>query len=108
MFWKVWVYNITIMDFFIKQPAETVFIATILIYAILVVFVTRWFSRSNNQVAHENFPKTVKHITEGFVSIVIFVLLFYLASTGILPKDVLITLVSVFATAGFLSFRNKD
>lgn len=97
------------MDSFFNQHAiEVVFVSIILIYAILVGCVTYWYSRSGHNAAHENFPKAVKHITEGFVSIVIFLLLFYLATNGILPKEVLITLVSVFATAGFLSFRSRE
>src|SRR3989338_6936849 len=91
-----------------QHTTETVFILIIFIYAVLLGCVTFWYSRSGHNAAHENFPKAVKHITEGFVSIVIFLLLFYLATNGILPKEVLITLVSVFATAGFLSFRNRE
>lgn len=97
------------MDNFINQHAiEVVFVSIILIYAILLGCVAYWYSRSGHNAAHENFPKAVKHITEGFVSILIFVLLFYLATNEILPKEVLITLVSVFATAGFLSFRSRE
>jgi hypothetical protein len=87
---------------------EYVFVITIAIYAVVLAAATFWYARSGHQAAHENFPKAIKHITQGFVSIILFLLLFYLATKGILPKDVLITLVSVFATAGFLSFRNKD
>lgn len=97
------------MDFLIHYPMETVFVATLVIYALLIGFVNYWYSKSNDQkTAHENLPKTVKHITAGFVSIIVFLFLFYLATTGAIPKEVLITLVSVFATAGFLSFRSKD
>lgn len=87
---------------------ESVFILSLIIYAILLGVVSFWYSKSNDQrTAQENLPKTVKHITEGFVGIIIFLLLFYLATTGIMPKEVLITLVSVFTTAGFLSLRSK-
>lgn len=68
-----------------------------------------WYSKSDDQrTAQENLPKTVKHITEGFVTLILFLFLFYLSNSGLLPKEVLITLVSVFATAGFLTFRSKD
>lgn len=88
---------------------ELVFIASLVIYAILVGITCFWYSKSKDQrTAQENLPKTVKHITEGFVAIIIFLLLFYLAVSKIMPQDVLITLVSVFATAGFLSFRGKE
>lgn len=90
-----------------QHSTETVFVIALVIYAILLAAVSYWYSRSGHQVAHENFPKTVRHITEGFVSIIVFLLLFHLAVTEILPKEVLITLVSVFATAGFLSLRSK-
>lgn len=96
------------MDFFTQHPTETVFVIALLIYGITLAVASFWYSKSGHQVAHENFPKVVKHITEGFVSIVIFLLLFYLAVTGLIPKEVLITLVSVFATAGFLSIKGKD
>ena len=87
---------------------EWVFVITLAIYSIALAFVSFFYSKSKDQrTAQENLPKTIKHITEGFVSIVIFLLLFYLATTGKLPMEVLITLVSVFATAGFLTFKNK-
>lgn len=95
------------IEFLTKHPTETVFIITLLIYGATLAIASFWYSKSGHQVAHENFPKVVKHITEGFVSIVIFLLLFYLAVTGLIPKEVLITLISVFATAGFLSIKGK-
>ncbi len=97
------------MDFLSKHGIEIVFVITLITYATLVRKVSSDTAQSkDSRVAHENFPKAVKHITAGFVTIVIFLLLYYLAATGILPKEVLITLVSVFATAGFLSFRAKE
>lgn len=95
------------LEFLAQHPTEVVFIATLVIYTALLAVVTYWYSKSGDQVAHENFPKAIKHINEAFVSIIIFLLLFYLAWVGILPEDVLITLVSVFATAGFLSIKDK-
>jgi len=96
------------MDFLTQHPTETVFIITLLIYGVTLAFASRWYSKSGHRVAHENFPKVVKHITEGFVSIVLFLFLFYLAVKRLIPTEVLITLVSVFATAGFLTLKNKD
>ena len=88
---------------------EIVFLIALVIYGLLLGFVTFIYSRSQDQrTAQENLPKTIKHITEGFVGIVVFLLLFYLATKGKLPTDVLITLVAVFTTAGFLNLRNKN
>ncbi len=96
------------MEFLNQHPTETVFVITLLIYGTTLAIVSYWYSKSQDQrTAHENLPKTIKHITEGFVSIVVFLLLFYLAVNGLIPKDVLITLISVFATAGFLSIKGK-
>jgi len=87
---------------------EWIFIGSIVIYAILIGLVCFWYSKSDDQrVAHENLPKTIKHITEGFVTVVIFLLMFHLAIARIIPTDVLITLIAVFSTAGFLSLKNK-
>lgn len=98
----------TIPEFIQRYPTEAVFIAALVIYALLIGFVSYRFSKSGNQVAHENFPKTVKHITEGFVGIIAFLLLFYLAAARLLPIEALIAIVSVFTTAGFLSLRNRE
>lgn len=97
------------MDLIGKHAIEIVFVLTLITYAVLIGKVSNDTAQSkDSRVAHENFPKAVKHITSGFVTIVIFLLLYYLATTGVLPKEVLITLVSVFATAGFLTFRAKE
>ncbi len=87
--------------------AEAVFMFTIGVYALLIVAVSYFYSKSGHQVAHENSPKIIKHITQAFVTLAIFFLLFYLAINNLISKDVLITLVSVFATAGFLTFKEK-
>lgn len=98
-----------LMGFIDKHSIEVLFFLTLVTYALLIGKVSSDTMQSKDaRVAHENFPKAVKHITAGFVTIVIFLLLYYLATTGTLPKEVLITLVSVFATAGFLSFRVKE
>jgi len=92
-----------------KYSVEIVFVLTLIVYAVVIWRVSSHASNSKDaRVAYENFPKAVKHITEGFVSIVVFLLLFYLTTTGVIPKEVLITLVSIFATAGFLSFKTKE
>lgn len=96
-----------INTFLDQHSIELVFITTLIIYTILLGLTTNWYSKSGVVAAHENFPKAVKHINEAFVSIVVFLLLFYLALKGIMPKDVLIALVSVFATIGFISLRDK-
>lgn len=83
------------------------FLGIVFVYAILVLFITRWYSKSGVTAAHENYPKAIKHVSQSFIAIIVFLLMFYLAIVGLLPKDVLITLVSVFATAGFLSLNAK-
>ena len=92
---------------FLEQSAGWTFVASFFFYVVLVGFACWRYSKSGHADAHKNFPKIVKHITKGFVSVVIFMLLFYLAITGLIPTNVIIALVSVFATAGFLTFKDK-
>ena len=90
-----------------QQVVGGVFLGIVIVYALLISSIALWYSKSGLNAAQENFPKTVKHISQSFVAITVFLLMFYLALGGLIPKDVLITLISVFATAGLLTLGTK-
>lgn len=90
-----------------QQLIAELFLGIVVVYAALIAFMAWRYSKSGLNAAQENFPKTVKHISQSFVAITVFLLMFYLAIAGLIPKDVLITLISVFATAGLLILNEK-